>query len=99
MHVDAGGADRVAATFKMLGDPTRFRLLQALDVGGELSVGDLAAAAGIQESAVSHALRLLRTAGMVQRRREGRRVVYALDDEFVARLLRVSLRHDSSRRS
>ena len=61
----------VAETFRMLGDPTRVRILDTLGTG-ELCVNDLAAKVGISESAVSHQLRLLRTMRLVRVRREGR---------------------------
>jgi DNA-binding transcriptional ArsR family regulator len=56
-------------------------------------VSDLAATVDIAESAASHALRLLRTAGVVRNRRDGRTVYYALDDDHVRRLLDLSLEH------
>ena len=80
-HVEA-----VAATFRMLGDPTRVRILDALG-SGELCVGDLARTVGISESAVSHQLRLLRTMRLVRARREGRQAYYAVDDHHILELL------------
>ncbi len=65
---------QVADTFRILGDPTRIRILDALS-GGELCVCDIAGLAGISESAVSHQLRLLRGMRLVKFRRAGRLVV------------------------
>ena len=79
--------------FRLLGDPTRGRLLYALHAAGELCVGDLAGVVGSQESAVSHALRLLRTAGIVSARRAGRSMFYRLADEHVADLLALTHQH------
>lgn len=79
--------------FRLLGDPTRGRLLYALHAAGELCVGDLAGVVGAQESAVSHALRLLRTAGVVSVRRAGRSMYYCLADEHVADLLVLTHQH------
>ncbi len=79
--------------FKLLGDATRARLLYALLEAGELCVCDLAAATGTPETSVSHALRLLRTAGVVRARRDGRRMFYSLDDNHVRMLLDVSRDH------
>ncbi|WP_353649891.1 metalloregulator ArsR/SmtB family transcription factor [Nakamurella sp. A5-74] len=79
--------------FRLLGDPTRGRLLYALHAAGELCVGDLAGVVGAQESAVSHALRLLRTAGVVAARRAGRSMYYRLADEHVADLLALTHQH------
>ena len=81
------------ALFRLLGDPTRSRLLYALHAAGELCVGDLAGVVGAQESAVSHALRLLKTAGVVGVRREGRSMYYRLADQHVADLLTLTHQH------
>lgn len=86
-------ASTLADMFKLLGDPTRTRILHALLEGGELCVCDLAEAVGLPESRVSHALRLLRTAGIVRNRRDGRMVYYSLDDGHVRMLLDLSLEH------
>ena len=83
----------VAAVFGLLGDASRLRLLAALRAAGELCVGDLAAAAGMSESAASHALRLLRAHRVVRARREGRLVQYALRDGHVRTLLDTALEH------
>lgn len=91
--IDPAEAARLAELFKLLGDPTRARILDALRVAGELCVGDLAEVVATPESTVSHALRLLRTAGVVRNRREGRTVHYSLDDDHVVDLLERSLRH------
>ncbi|GAB95234.1 DNA-binding transcriptional ArsR family regulator [Kineosphaera limosa] len=85
----------VAALFKLLGDPTRARLLYALLEAGELCVCDLAAATGTSETTVSQALRLLRGADVVDGRREGRNVFYRLADSHVRMLLEVSRTHVS----
>ena len=84
---------RVAAVFKLLGDPTRASLLYALLETGELCVCDLAAAVGIAEATVSQALRLLRTTGVVTGRRQGRLVYYRLADAHVRMLLDLTREH------
>ncbi len=81
-----------AEIFKMLADPNRLRLLHAL-AQEELCVCDLAELVETSASAVSHQLRLLRTARLVACRREGKMVYYRLDDDHVGRLLREGLRH------
>jgi DNA-binding transcriptional ArsR family regulator len=78
--------------FSLLADPARLKLLIALR-GGEMCVCDLAAACGQGESAVSHALRLLRTAHVVRVRRVGRMAFYRLADEHVQILLNLTLIH------
>lgn len=82
----------LADVFSLLGDPGRLRLLLALRET-ELCVSDLAATTGQSDSAVSHALQLLRAHRIVSSRREGRRIYYRLDDTHVATLLDVALRH------
>lgn len=79
---------------KLLGDPTRLKILSALNAT-ELCVCDLAAVVGTSESAVSHQLRLLRTGRLVAFRKEGRVVYYRLADEHVTALIRSALEHAS----
>jgi DNA-binding transcriptional ArsR family regulator len=84
--------DAVADVFRLLGDPTRVRLVDALS-HGERCVGDLAALVRMTESAVSHQLRLLRTARLVRVRRAGRLAYYSLDDHHVVGLLHDTRKH------
>jgi DNA-binding transcriptional ArsR family regulator len=84
--------EALAETFRVLGDPTRVRILDALS-GGELCVCDIASLAGISESAASHQLRLLRGMRLVRPRRSGRLVFYALDDHHIIELLKQALTH------
>jgi len=85
--------EQLTQLFRLLGDPTRARLLYALLEAGELCVCDISAATGTPETNVSHALRLLRTAGIVKARRNGRMMFYSLDDAHVRMLLDVSREH------
>jgi DNA-binding transcriptional ArsR family regulator len=84
--------DRLAQTYKALGDPTRLKIVMALK-GGEMCVCDLAAFIGLSESAVSHQLRRLKDLALVKHRREGQILFYSLDDDHVAALLKVGLEH------
>ena len=84
---------KLADLFRLLGDPTRTRILYALLEAGELCVCDLAAAVDAPETSVSHALRLLRTAGVVRNRRDGRMIYYSLADAHVRLLLDLSHQH------
>ena len=84
--------ERLAMIFKVLGDPTRLRIVVALD-GGEMCVCDLAAYLGLSESAVSHQLRRMREHALVKPRREGQVLYYALDDGHVSDLVRMGLEH------
>ena len=91
--IDPAEAVRLADLFRLLGDSTRARILFALLEAGELCVCDIAEAVKTPESTVSHALRLLRTAGIVRNRRAGRMIHYSLDDAHVRMLLDLSLTH------
>lgn len=82
----------VADTFRVLGDPTRIRILDVLGAG-ELCVNDLAARVQISESAVSHQLRVLRNMRLVRVRREGRLAYYAVDDHHILELLKQARTH------
>ena len=86
----------LAETFKVLGDATRVRLLDALSAS-ELCVCDMARLLGLTESAVSHQLRLLRSLRLVRPRRVGRMVFYALDDEHIVGLFAQGLNHVQER--
>lgn len=90
---DDDSVDRMAYAFGLLSDPGRVRLLVALRDAGDMCVCDLAAVVGMGESATSHALRLLRAAGVVKARRAGRHVNYSLTDAHVTTLLDGALEH------
>ena len=82
----------LADTFKVFGDATRIRILVAL-TAGEMCVFHLAEHLGMEQSAVSHQLRVLRASGLVKTRRDGKTVYYDLDDEHVREILEVGLEH------
>lgn len=94
--VSEATAEELAETFRVLGDPTRVRLIDALSAG-DLCVCDLAAAVGLSESAVSHQLRLLRAMRLVRARRAGRLVYYAIDDGHILDLFVQGRRHVQER--
>jgi DNA-binding transcriptional ArsR family regulator len=85
-------AGRLAGLLGMLADPIRSRILFALSAGGELCVGDLALALAATEDQVSYALKMLRLAGLVSFRKDGRMVFYRLSDGFPHQLLEHCLR-------
>lgn len=85
--------DRLAEWFRVMGDATRTRILYSLLEAGELCVCDLAATIATAETTVSHALRWLRSAGIVRTRRSGRMMYYSLDDEHVRMLLDLGREH------
>jgi DNA-binding transcriptional ArsR family regulator len=88
----ADDAQRLTALLSLLADPVRLRILYVLELVDELCVGDLALALEVTEDAVGYGLRLLRTAGLVQTRKQGRVVYYRLVDEFPEPLLEHCLR-------
>lgn len=85
-------ASGLAEIFSLLGDRTRVRLLHALTLG-ELCVCDISAVLDVSPSAISHQLRLLRTAKLVKARKEGKNVFYSLDDGHVHSLIAQGLGH------
>jgi len=86
---DSGALTTAADVLAALGDPHRLALLLALHHAGDLCVSDLAFAVRMSDSAVSHALRLLRAHGMVAAHRQGRLVRYRVTGELTRRLLDV----------
>jgi len=80
-------ASALSGTLSLLSEPTRLRILYALDQVDEVCVSDLAVALEVGEDAVSYALRLLRTAGLVRSRKDGRTVRYRLAEDFPEPLL------------
>jgi DNA-binding transcriptional ArsR family regulator len=85
-------AGRLAGLLGLLSDPVRSRILFALNAVPELCVGDLALSLEVTEDAISYALRMLRTAGLVRFRKDGRVVFYALAEGFPHPLLEHCLR-------
>lgn len=85
-------ARQIAETFKILGDPTRIKILHAL-ARRELCVCDISAIVAMGQSAVSHQLRLLRSARLVKYRKEGKMVWYSLDDTHISLLLAQGIEH------
>jgi len=84
--------ERLALTYKLLGDPTRLRIVMALK-SGEMCVCDLAAFVGVSESAVSHQLRRLRDLALVKPRRDGQALYYSLDDKHVSDIVDIGIEH------
>ena len=83
---------RLAELLSVIADPTRLRIVAALDAA-ELCVCDLSATIGLSESAVSHQLRTMRSLKLVRARKEGRRVFYSLNDGHVAAIYRQARDH------
>jgi ArsR family transcriptional regulator, nickel/cobalt-responsive transcriptional repressor len=91
-ELDADLARAVADTMQALATPSRLHILGRLHAG-PCSVNELADAAGMEPSAVSHQLRLLRHLGLVVGRRQGRQVIYDLHDDHVGELLEQAIGH------
>lgn len=84
----------ISELFKAFGDPTRLRILYAL-FESEMCVCDIAAIVGMSSSAVSHQLRVLKQARLVDFRRQGKTVFYTLADEHVRTMLSQAMVHIS----
>jgi len=84
--------ERAAQLFRAMGDAPRLRILQLLKKG-ELCVTEIVTAANDKFSTVSQRLRILRTEGLILRRREGNHIIYALADRHVADLIQNALAH------
>lgn len=82
-----------AQEFSMVGDPTRLKICYHLCHHKELSVGDIADVVGVSISAVSHTLKRLQEAGMVESRREFHSVYYKLKETPVIRVMKQRINH------
>ena len=83
----------LAEVFKVLGDQTRIKILSLLAAEEELCVCDIAEALEMGQSAISHQLRVLRTARLVKFRKDGKEALYSLDDHHVLTLMAQGLEH------
>ncbi|MDB5623165.1 MAG: transcriptional regulator [Devosia sp.] len=82
----------IAETYRLLGDPTRLRVLLAC-LGEPIAVGDIAKGIGVSPSLVSHHLRLLRAARLVRGERRNKQVFYQAADEHIAHMLADMIEH------
>jgi ArsR family transcriptional regulator, nickel/cobalt-responsive transcriptional repressor len=89
---DAAFARSAAESIQALSAPSRLRILARLHAG-PASVTQIAESVGMEGSAVSHQLRMLRHLGLVVGQRDGRQVVYELHDDHVAELLEQMVSH------
>jgi DNA-binding transcriptional ArsR family regulator len=96
--LDAGFTRALADTMQALSTPSRLHILGRL-TAGPCAVSELAEAIGMESSAVSHQLRVLRHLGLVVGRRDGRRIVYDLHDDHVGELLEQAIGHVEHLRS
>lgn len=82
----------LAELFKVFADSTRIRIISAL-MDGEMCVYHLSEKLDMGQSAISHQLRILRSAGLVRPRKEGKESYYSLDDEHVEEIFGAGLAH------
>lgn len=82
----------VAELFKIFGDSTRIRIICAL-FENEMCVYDLAACLKMNQSAISHQLRILKVNKLVKNRREGKMIYYSLDDDHVKSIFEAGYNH------
>jgi DNA-binding transcriptional ArsR family regulator len=85
--------ERAAALFQVIGHPVRVHVLHALACEGALTAGDLQTRVGVEASALSHHLRLLRDARLVRAEPRGRHRLYRLHDPHVAHIVGDALIH------
>lgn len=90
--LDEGKTFELADMFKMLGDPSRLRIVIAT-LEGPVSVGEIAEQLGLSISLVSHHLRLLRAARLVTADRRGKQIFYRTHDQHVARVIDDMIAH------
>ena len=84
--------DKLADFFKIFGEPARLKILSEL-MDGEFCVTDLAGAMEMSQSAVSHQLRVLKQARVVRTRRDGKNILYSLDDDHIETILSFGMEH------
>lgn len=85
-EIDPAILDRASRVIRVLGHPLRLRILNLLE-GPERNVSQLVVATGVSQAAVSQQLRILRSEGIVDDRREGSRVFYRITEPKVSRIL------------
>ena len=81
----------IADFFKVFGDPTRLKILFLLE--GERGVSSISEELGMQQSTISQQLKLLRASRLVRFRKDGRSVLYRLDDEHIHDILALGKEH------
>jgi ArsR family transcriptional regulator len=85
-------SQKMAETFKILSDPTRLKIVSALE-RDELCVCDLAVLIGLNQSLVSHHLQVLRQVNVVTYHRSGKMTYYSLSDDHISSLLAIARDH------
>ena len=91
-EMDETELESLASLFSAFSDVTRVRIMKAL-MDGEICVGDLAQSLDMTQSAVSHQLKILKQSRLVKGRREGKQILYSLDDDHVFLILAAGVQH------
>lgn len=86
----------IAEFFSILSESTRLKIIMSLREG-EKSVSELVEEVGMSQSAISHQLRILRQGRVVKYRKDGKRVLYSLDDEHVTKIIDQAIEHEKHR--
>lgn len=94
MSINNIDIEKCCLFFKVLGDPTRFKIIDTLRYG-EKCVSEICTALDMSPSAVSHQLNTLKKAKVVKSRREGKNIFYSFDDEHVTEVIRIALEHSA----
>lgn len=84
--------EEVAELFKVFGDSTRIRIMHTL-FDGELCVQDIAENLDMTQSAISHQLKILKNSHLVKSRRDGKQIMYSLDDDHVRTIISMGVEH------
>ena len=82
----------LAELFKVFGDTTRIKILYTL-FKSEMCVCDIAEILDMTQSAISHQLKILKNAKLVKNRRDGKQIIYALDDDHVGSIIKMGMEH------
>ena len=83
----------IADFFKVFGDSTRLRILWYLEEKGESNVNNISSDLGISQSSVSQHLKLLRVSRLVSWRKDGKNIIYKLNDDHISRIMKLGLEH------
>lgn len=89
-----GDLEKICNTYRVLGEPSRMKIVLAL-TEGEMCVYHIVEACGGTQSAVSHQLRVLKDNRIIKSRREGQNVLYSIADEHIYEMIRIGEEHMS----
>ena len=94
---DEANFHKMSEMFKVMNDPTRLRIINALMIS-EMCVCDITALLGMTQPSISHHLKVMRQSELVKYRRDGKIIYYSLDDEHIGLLFRTGLEHAQEKR-